>query len=150
MITLWDSLLSCRYRVQSKGQIESLQQLGIQASLQYTLTTDCLYFIFLIRIFNKETSSRLDFSRSMYFFTLPWLDYRLSLRRSGCVRVSSQNLKLSTNYIDFFFFFRKRNWQEKARECYFRSICFPRIRPFIQVQFESLSRTSGKIKFYGQ
>lgn len=61
MITLWDSLLSCRYRVQSKGQIESLQQLGIQASLQYTLTTDCLYFIFLIRIFNKETSSRLDF-----------------------------------------------------------------------------------------
>ena len=54
----------------------------------------------------------------------------------------------------FFFFFRKRtdfrNWQEKARECYFRSICFPRIRPFIQVQFESSSRTSGKIKFYGQ
>lgn len=102
---MWDSLLSCRYRVQSKGQIESLQQLGIQASLQYTLTTDCLDFIFLIRIFNTETSSRLDFSRSMYFFTLTWLDYRLSLRRSGCVRVSSQNLKLSTNYMDFFLLF---------------------------------------------
>lgn len=45
----------------------------------------------------------------------------------------------------FFFFFRKRtdfrNWQEKAREYYFRSICSPRIRPFIQVQFESSSRT---------